>query len=84
MVNMAYGPESILEEIDKCDLVCANCHRIRTAERDKPWTDKLRKYDRSTWEQAPVEITVSNRTSEHETKLKQTMSVGYEHYELWD
>lgn len=25
--------ESILAEIAKCDLVCANCHRIRTEER---------------------------------------------------
>lgn len=22
--------ETILEEIKKCDLICANCHRIRT------------------------------------------------------
>ena len=25
--------EAMLEEIGKCDLVCANCHRIRTHER---------------------------------------------------
>ena len=25
--------ETILSEIDKCDIVCANCHRIRTQER---------------------------------------------------
>ncbi len=24
------GPEKILKEISKCQLVCANCHRIRT------------------------------------------------------
>lgn len=26
--------ESIAEEFEKCDLVCANCHRLRTATRD--------------------------------------------------
>lgn len=25
--------ETIKKEIDKCDIVCANCHRIRTQER---------------------------------------------------
>lgn len=25
--------QKILEEINKCDIVCANCHRIRTQER---------------------------------------------------
>ena len=25
-----YGPEQVLAEVAKCDLVCANCHRIRT------------------------------------------------------
>lgn len=24
------SPTKLLEEIDKCDLVCSNCHRIRT------------------------------------------------------
>lgn len=26
-----YSDEEILAEIEKCDLVCANCHRVRTA-----------------------------------------------------
>jgi hypothetical protein len=28
-----YGWEMILAEIKKCDVVCANCHRIRTVKR---------------------------------------------------
>ena len=41
----------ILEEIAKCDLVCANCHRIRTwkSGRETPWNTKHRKYNRSQW-----------------------------------
>lgn len=31
MINFhSYSKEKILVEIDKCDLVCANCHRKRT------------------------------------------------------
>jgi hypothetical protein len=30
------GEKKLLAEIAKCDLVCANCHRIRTQER-KHW-----------------------------------------------
>ena len=31
MINYhSYSKKKILEEIRKCDLVCANCHRIRT------------------------------------------------------
>lgn len=31
MINFhSYSKDKILEEIEKCDLVCANCHRIRT------------------------------------------------------
>jgi hypothetical protein len=51
MVRMAYSREAIMDEIAKCDLVCANCHRIRTwkSDREMPWYDKIRKYDRSNW-----------------------------------
>lgn len=30
-----FGRKKILAEISKCDLVCSNCHRIRTHERKK-------------------------------------------------
>ena len=32
---LLYGWRVILKEIDKCDVVCVNCHRIRTATRRK-------------------------------------------------
>jgi len=33
-VSQAYfKKEKLLEEINKCDLVCSNCHRIRTYKR---------------------------------------------------
>lgn len=31
MVSEGYALKSIQEEIDKCEVVCANCHRRRTA-----------------------------------------------------
>jgi hypothetical protein len=33
MVSGGYGWDALLEEIAKCEIVCANCHRIRTAAR---------------------------------------------------
>ena len=30
LVRRSYSKEAILAEIAKCDLVCANCHRVRT------------------------------------------------------
>jgi hypothetical protein len=30
---LSYSQERIMAEIQKCDLVCANCHRVRTASR---------------------------------------------------
>lgn len=32
MVSTAYSWDTILDEISKCDIVCANCHSIRTSE----------------------------------------------------
>lgn len=29
------GWERIAAEVDKCDIVCANCHRLRTFERQR-------------------------------------------------
>ena len=33
--------KALWEEVDKCDVVCANCHRLRTAERGD-WYEYLR------------------------------------------
>ena len=30
MINSPYSLEEIINEISKCDLLCANCHRRRT------------------------------------------------------
>lgn len=30
-----YSKDKILDEIKKCDLICSNCHRIRTHNRNK-------------------------------------------------
>jgi hypothetical protein len=29
--------ESLLEEMSRCDVVCGNCHRRRTAQRGRHW-----------------------------------------------
>jgi hypothetical protein len=49
MIHELYSRASILEEIAKCDLVCSNCHRIRTwmTGREMPWYDKIRKHART-------------------------------------
>lgn len=33
MVNQSYGLKTIKDEIRKCEVRCANCHRIKTHER---------------------------------------------------
>jgi hypothetical protein len=37
MVSSGYGWKTILEEIAKCEIVCANCHIKRTAQRGGFW-----------------------------------------------
>ena len=37
MVNSGYGWDTILAEIAKCEIVCANCHTRRTARRGGFW-----------------------------------------------
>lgn len=41
MVSAGYSWETILEEIKKCELVCANCHRIRTAKQQGWYIDLI-------------------------------------------
>lgn len=36
MVKKSIPWETVLKEIEKCDVVCANCHRVRTHERAHP------------------------------------------------
>lgn len=35
MVGEGYSLKNIKKEIDKCDVVCSNCHRIRTYNRNQ-------------------------------------------------
>lgn len=37
MINDGTTLDRIKQEIEKCDVVCANCHAIRTATRSKSW-----------------------------------------------
>lgn len=57
------SPASLLSEIKKCELVCANCHRIRTFFRPNPpsylsieeiceiFASRRKTYDREIWEE---------------------------------
>ena len=37
LIRGAYSIKTIEAELLKCDIVCANCHRIRTLKRQKNW-----------------------------------------------
>lgn len=37
LLKSGYCWETVKAEIDKCDIVCANCHRIRTMTRGNHW-----------------------------------------------
>lgn len=37
LVYNGSGLDQIIQEIDKCEVVCANCHRRRTAQRSKSY-----------------------------------------------
>jgi hypothetical protein len=42
LVHEGASKERLLKEIKKCDLVCANCHRLRTCRRDHKHSHKTR------------------------------------------
>lgn len=33
MINLCHSWESVLKELDKCEIVCKNCHALRTIDR---------------------------------------------------
>jgi hypothetical protein len=39
LVKQGAAREVLLDEIGKCDVVCANCHRVRTYQR-KQWSHR--------------------------------------------
>ncbi len=41
MVRRCHSIDSIKKEIEKCDVRCANCHRIKTFERGNYWKIKM-------------------------------------------
>ena len=37
MISAGHSVETIKAEIEKCEIVCANCHKIRTSDRGGHW-----------------------------------------------
>ena len=40
-IRNCWSEENLLKEITQCEVVCANCHRIRTADRAETWRSKM-------------------------------------------
>ncbi|WP_222915422.1 hypothetical protein [Natrinema sp. SYSU A 869] len=47
MVTFGYGKETLREEIEKCDVLCANCHRVlhysKPEQERRQWTHNLKR-----------------------------------------
>jgi hypothetical protein len=41
LLGRASSLDRVQREIDKCEVVCANCHRIRTVRRDNHWRNAV-------------------------------------------
>lgn len=54
LVAQAAVLKRLRDEIAKCDIVCANCHRIRTAKRLAA-IERARRLQRSGWELVPAQ-----------------------------
>jgi Zn finger protein HypA/HybF involved in hydrogenase expression len=41
LLKLGASSKKVVEELDKCDVVCANCHSIRTSSRAYDWRSKI-------------------------------------------
>lgn len=44
LMRNAVSEKTLISEIEKCEVRCANCHRIKTEERNPGWRTQLRVY----------------------------------------